>query len=255
MMNNNLNINNDKKPVIFFLHGLKSITWNNYEDFSDWLAEEKNPKPDLITFDYFDNADKKTLHTKKMTAIIEQKFLETIALNRPIIIVGYSLGAVMASRLSALHPEANIKKVIFIAPAFSVGAFSVLFKYLKLMSKKIKLFFRMNKQQRKRYARMRKSTSNNKNSNIKERYLGKIVFKIFLLKHFNKKYLQKSNFKKIEIFYGEDDISISSKKNVKFIMKKTKKQNTEIVVVPMKKRNHFTIVTSSNTELFKRIIS
>ncbi len=252
-------VQNSKKPIIFLVHGFKTVTWNNYDDFADWFKQQNQPKPDLFTYDYYDNNDKSTLKAKLMWSKNVAAFKKIVALNREIIIVGYSSGAPIATRLINTFPEAKIKNIFFIAPAFKISLLFIFQKFCSGKWKKIHLWFKMNKKQRARYRRFSKNAKKQKTKsqsvyNVHEHYLYHIVWAMLRLQRHCNSALKQLDLKKINIYYGGQEETVPMKKNLKFIYKATKKHHPEINTIKMKNKTHVTIFTSGNTSLFKEII-
>ncbi len=235
------------KPIIFFVHGFKTVTWNNYDDFANWLKRQKTSTPDLYTYDYYSNSDKKTLKSKLMWEKNKIAFKGIVEKKRDIIIVGYSSGAPISTMLIKEFPAAKIKKVIFIAPAFKVSILYVVKKFLSGIFKKIILWFKMNKRQKKRYRRIKKHSVN-------EPHLYRIIISMLALQKRASKNLKNINLKEIEIFYGSEDTTISSEKNIKFILKNTKQHNTKTNFHEIKGKNHVSIFTNGCEKVFEEII-
>ncbi len=237
----------NKKPIIFFIHGFKTITWNNYDDFVIWLGE-KNTNLDIFTYDYYDNTDKKTLNWKLMWEKNREAFKGIVAQNRDIIIVSYSSGAPISTRLIKEFPEARIKKIFFVAPAFKISLFYIIKKFFSGLFKKVILWFKMNKQQKKRYKRI-------KNKSVSEPHLYRLIISMIRLQKHTMNSLAEIDVKEIEVFYGDQDITVPFDKNIKFIIKNAKKHNIKVNFHKIKNRNHVSVFTNSSIEeVFEKII-
>lgn len=103
-----------KGPVIFFLHGIASSS-TNWEHVVPLLKQEfrcitidllgfgNSPKPNWIGYTVHD-------HIKSIHATIR-----TLRIRQPYILVGHSMGSLLAARYAALHPK-YVQKLALIAP-------------------------------------------------------------------------------------------------------------------------------------------
>lgn len=112
-----------KKPTIIALHGFGIRKQIEFENLKNALKKEKY---DLVSINLF---DEENLNDTDWTAWVAraQQLIKKHSLNNEIVLIGFSMGGVIASYLSNEH---NVKKLILLAPAFEYLNINNLFDYV-----------------------------------------------------------------------------------------------------------------------------
>ncbi|WP_297238850.1 alpha/beta fold hydrolase [uncultured Faecalicoccus sp.] len=101
-----------KKPIIVTIHGFGKMCQHEFDPLTQYL---KNEKYDVIQFDIYDLYDQKDTDPKIWIRRCEAYLQKAFKQSRDVILVGFSMGGVIASYLASIYP---VKKLILIAPAF-----------------------------------------------------------------------------------------------------------------------------------------
>ncbi|MCF0106139.1 MAG: alpha/beta hydrolase [Holdemanella sp.] len=102
----------NKRPVLFTVHGFgRRLS----DEFTPLQAYFKKRHYKVVTFNMYDIYNDEDIHYKDWIERAEQKLKETLELNQPVIILGFSMGGVIASYLASIYP---VQSLILVAPAF-----------------------------------------------------------------------------------------------------------------------------------------
>lgn len=100
------------KPTLFCVHGFGRRRKNEFDNLVRWANEDGYP---VVTFDMYDLFDEKDCEWMMWIARAQAKLEETLKETSDVIIVGFSMGGVIAGYLASLYPA---QKLILLAPAF-----------------------------------------------------------------------------------------------------------------------------------------
>lgn len=100
------------RPVIITIHGYGRRRSHEMDNIAAW-AEKENF--DIIQFDLYDLFDEKDCDPKQWLSRARKQVDIYIAQKRPIYLLGFSMGGVIASYLASLYP---VEKLVLVAPAF-----------------------------------------------------------------------------------------------------------------------------------------
>lgn len=103
--------NKSKKPVVIAIHGFGK---RKSKEFFNLETQLKKLKIDFKTIDLFDEKVEDDAHWENWIAKA-QDLIKTYSFDREIILIGFSMGGVIANYLSNIN---NVKKLVMIAPAF-----------------------------------------------------------------------------------------------------------------------------------------
>lgn len=103
---------NRNKPIIVTVHGFGKNISHEFDPFTQYF---KKKRYDVVQFDMYNLNDPDDIHYKDWIARAEKVMLEVQKKNRPIILLGFSMGGVIASYLASIFP---VKMLILCAPAF-----------------------------------------------------------------------------------------------------------------------------------------
>ncbi|MGN1276209.1 MAG: alpha/beta hydrolase [Floccifex sp.] len=107
-----------KKPVIFTVHGFGKKLSHEFDPLANYL---KKKHYQVIQFDMYDLKDTEDVDYKKWIQKAEVKLQEQLRKKKEIIVIGFSMGGVIASYLASIYP---VKTLILCAPAFQYLDFS-----------------------------------------------------------------------------------------------------------------------------------
>lgn len=199
---------NKKKDnrVILLIHGFKRGNENDFEYLEDPLMKFNLP---IINFEYYDNYDKKTLNWKLFFKKVSKQMEELK--DNEIIVVGYSIGAIIAIYLENYYP--NIIQVISIYPAFKIYLFDWLKRLKDLYFKRKRLKKKIGKE---RFNKLNEAAKKNK---IVEKYPVKITRNINIFRSKLRKKIKNININKTTLILSEIDEIVHYKKTYKYINK------------------------------------
>lgn len=101
-----------KRAVILTIHGYGRRRSHEMDNLAAWAQKENF---DIIQFDLYDLFDETDCDPKRWLARARQQVEYYIAQKRPIYLLGFSMGGVIASYLASIYP---IQKLVLVAPAF-----------------------------------------------------------------------------------------------------------------------------------------
>ncbi len=233
-------VDENKKQNILLLHGFKRANKDDFKFLKDYFNKNFS-NINLISFDYYDNNDKKTLNAKKIKTNV-QNFVNQLELD-DISVIGYSLGGLIS--LTLFGENKNVKKIYSLYPPLKIHFFDWIFKLWNSKKKSRQVKKKLGKE---RYKEISKRYKKNK---IIEKHPVKIVFAInsFRLKY--RKLISKNFNKDIKIAFSDID-EVVKKDSINYLNKKINFNNNEIEI-EKNNFNHFTVFDSENEELFKNI--
>lgn len=110
--------NRRNQPIVILIHGFGTKTDHELEPLAVYL---RNNGFDVYNFAYFDPKDQSDIHFENWIERCEGVVRRYIAQSRPIYLVGFSMGGVIASYLASVFP---VKGMVLTAPAFYPFDFS-----------------------------------------------------------------------------------------------------------------------------------
>ena len=102
----------NKKPIIFTVHGFGRNLSNEFNPIAKYF---KKRRYEVIQFNMYDLNDPEDVNYSDWIERAEQALQEQLKKERPIIILGFSMGGVIASYLASIYPT---ELLILCAPAF-----------------------------------------------------------------------------------------------------------------------------------------
>lgn len=102
-----------EKPVLFCVHGFGKRAMHEFDNLVRWGNDDGYR---IITFNMYDIFDENDCEWLTWIQRASQKLEETLKETSQIIMVGFSMGGVIASYLASLYP---VQKLILLAPAFA----------------------------------------------------------------------------------------------------------------------------------------
>lgn len=103
---------NKNKPIIVTVHGFGKNLSHEFDPFTRYF---KKKRYDVVQFDMYDLNNPDDIHFQDWIARAEKNMQMVEKKNRPIILLGFSMGGVIASYLASIYP---VKLLILCAPAF-----------------------------------------------------------------------------------------------------------------------------------------
>lgn len=103
---------NKNKPIIVTVHGFGRNLSHEFDPFAKYF---KKRRYEVVQFDMYDLNDDNDIHYKDWIARAEKKMQEVVKKDRPIILLGFSMGGVIASYLASIY---KVQMLILCAPAF-----------------------------------------------------------------------------------------------------------------------------------------
>ena len=101
-----------KRPVIVTIHGFGQRLHTEFNPLANYLKKEKY---EVIQFDIYDITNPQDANEKEWIARCEQKMQKVCSQSNPVILIGFSMGGVIASYLATIFP---VQQLILVAPAF-----------------------------------------------------------------------------------------------------------------------------------------
>ena len=101
-----------KKPLILTIHGFGKKRHQEFDPLCQYL---KVKGWDCIQFDIYSLKDPEDAHFEQWIQRCEEQIRSALSLKRPIILIGFSMGGVIASYLASVYP---VQSLILVAPAF-----------------------------------------------------------------------------------------------------------------------------------------
>lgn len=105
-------IKKEPETVIITVHGFGVRREHEMDDFKLYASHHL---PEVITFNLFDIENDEDSHFNDWVKRAEDVVLQTLNRKKKIILLGFSMGGVIASYLASKYP---VEKLILIAPAF-----------------------------------------------------------------------------------------------------------------------------------------
>ena len=103
---------NKNKPIIFTVHGFGKNLSHEFDPLAKYF---KKKRYEVVQFDMYDINNPTDTDYKLWIHKAEKKMQEIMKEKRPIIILGFSMGGVIASYLASIYP---CEQLILCAPAF-----------------------------------------------------------------------------------------------------------------------------------------
>lgn len=100
-------------PLLITIHGFGKRRHHEMDQLSEFL---KNRNIELVSFDMYDLSDEKDCDWKQWVQRAKAQLAAAQLSKRPIYLLGFSMGGVIASYLATCYP---VVKLILIAPAFN----------------------------------------------------------------------------------------------------------------------------------------
>ena len=105
------------RPVIITIHGYGRRRSHEMDNIAAW-AEKENF--DIIQFDLYDLFDEKDCDPKQWLSRARKQVDIYIAQKRPIYLLGFSMGGVIASYLASLYP---VEKLVLVCAGFHLSGY------------------------------------------------------------------------------------------------------------------------------------
>lgn len=101
-----------KRPLIFMVHGFGSRLASEFDELDAFLKEHQYP---TMRFNIYDVSDDNDSAWNVWIRRCEEKMKEALAQNEQVVVIGFSMGGVIASYLASIYP---VQSLILVAPAF-----------------------------------------------------------------------------------------------------------------------------------------
>lgn len=102
-----------KKELIVTIHGFGTKASDEMKPLAAYLRQEGYK---VITFDIFNPRNPKDSNPARWISRCEDEIRKALAQNEQVVLIGFSMGGVIASYLASIFP---VKKLILVAPAFN----------------------------------------------------------------------------------------------------------------------------------------
>lgn len=112
----------NKHLTVVTIHGFGTKASREMTPLSDYLRKQGYH---VVQFDIFDPADESDTETEKWIERCEDRLRSELKKKDPVVLLGFSMGGVIASYLASVFP---VKALILVAPAFEYFDFSKLQK-------------------------------------------------------------------------------------------------------------------------------
>lgn len=127
------------KRVIICCNGFINLKKHALQSFSDYfysLPHDENNEIALINL--YNPDDKKTYSRKKQYSVLLKEVKKYVDKQYIIYLLGYSYTCGFCAKVASVYPE-HIKKLVFIAPTLYLLKTKLLFSYLKMAGKYLKI--------------------------------------------------------------------------------------------------------------------
>ena len=105
-------INQDNRPLLVTIHGFGKRRRHEMDQLQEFLSDKNI---ELISFDMYDLTDEKDCDWQQWVKRAKAQLTQAQLSKRPIYLLGFSMGGVIASYLATCYP---VVKLILIAPDF-----------------------------------------------------------------------------------------------------------------------------------------
>lgn len=200
--------------AILLLHGFKRNDVDDYAELHDYLevVKERIGASKIYNEVWFENYEKDTLNLKYLDKRIEE-IIETIKKDNidELIIIAYSAGTIVGAMVKE---RIGLDKVTYlgVAPTFNIHLLKWISTLGKMRKSEKALKAKLGKE---RYARIKKTTQENKTA---EKYPVKIMYYMFS-KVIGKRRKYLSNTKGSKFLIAKDDHIVKAKKSIKKLSK------------------------------------
>lgn len=216
-----------KKTAVVSVHGFLTGGTPDFEPFTKYLVRNKIDDFEVIDFPMYDPGDKKTIKWKKWVKIVDEITKEYIANGYDVIIMGYSMGAIIATEVMRMNPE--VKRLIMIAPSYYISWLKLPVSQLMVSFKKFRLYMK----HRKRLNRAKKAFNHIKPVAI--------MMQIWKSKNALKKTIKFIENAEVDLIIGEKDKYIKRKKVAKHV-KKTLNKSSKLNVYWLPEVDHISVL-------------
>ncbi len=118
-----------KRPVIVTIHGFGQRLHTEFDPLKDYFHK----KYKVVQFDIYDVNNPSDANEKEWIGRCERQMREITQQGGPVILIGFSMGGVIASYLATIFP---VEKLILVAPAFEyLNVQKVLNQGIKMVKK------------------------------------------------------------------------------------------------------------------------
>ena len=101
-----------ERPILFTVHGFGRNVSNEFNPLAAYFKKKHYP---VVQFNMYDLNDDNDVDYNQWIQRAEDKLRHTLKAGRPVIILGFSMGGVIASYLASIYP---VRSLILVAPAF-----------------------------------------------------------------------------------------------------------------------------------------
>lgn len=102
----------EKNPIIVTIHGFGKKCRHEFDPLASYFTAKKYT---VIQFDMYDIHNENDANYKQWIKRCEEQLKDVLKTKREVILIGFSMGGVIASYLASLYP---VSKLILVAPAF-----------------------------------------------------------------------------------------------------------------------------------------
>lgn len=114
-----------RRPIVITIHGYGRRRSHEMDNFVSWSKQEHF---DVVVFDLYDLFDETDCDPKQWLLRAQRQVEAACASKRPVYLLGFSMGGVIASYLASLYP---VTKLALAAPAFTYLDMSKTADYLR----------------------------------------------------------------------------------------------------------------------------
>lgn len=194
-----------KKMAVVSIHGFLTGGTPDFEPFTKYLVRNKIEEFEVVDFPMYDPGDKATIKWQKWLEIADEITKEYINNGYEVILMGYSMGSIIATEVMRRNPE--IKRLIMLAPSYHIAWFKLPVSQLMVSFKKFRLYIK----HRKRLKRAKKAFNHIKPVAI--------MIQIWKSKKALRKSIRKIENRQVDLIIGKKDSFIKRKKVAKYIKK------------------------------------
>lgn len=104
--------NKKNKPLVVTIHGFGQNRSHELDNLAQYLKEHGYP---VVQFDIYSLEDSTDANAKEWLARCEKQMQQAFARSRDVVLVGFSMGGVIAAWLASVY---QVQKLVLVAPAF-----------------------------------------------------------------------------------------------------------------------------------------
>ena len=230
----------NKNKVTILIHGFKRQDHDDFGDFYKYAVNKVDHELVLIT--YYENNKRSTLHWRKWRTILDNEIKKHKG--KHINLVGYSMGALAAIRLAAVHED--VKSVYAFYPPFRI----IFWDWIgRLWNNSKDLRAAKRKMGRKKWKRVKKL----RKKGVSEKYPALITTNMHQFQLHNRKFIKWIEGIRLHVVLSDTDEIVHTPKSWNYFYNRIDLEAND-VTTERTSRSHLTTLDKENTHIFDDVI-